>query len=53
MQVGTTNFINPAAAVEISMGIVQYYEAHSISDVAHLVGAMSADSGVSVIQSWL
>lgn len=53
VQVGTMNFINPSAAVEISKGIVQYCEAHSIGDVAHLVGAMSAEASVSVIESWL
>ena len=53
VQVGTANFLNPAAAVEISEGIVRYCETHSMSDAANLVGAMKADAGDSVIQSWL
>ncbi len=53
VQVGTANFINPAIGVGIAKGIAQYCERYSIDDVAELVGALQADTKMSVIQSWL
>ncbi|MCG6553313.1 MAG: dihydroorotate dehydrogenase [Candidatus Magnetominusculus sp. LBB02] len=38
--VGTVNFVNPAAAVEILEGIKQYMAGHSIDDINSLVGGM-------------
>jgi dihydroorotate dehydrogenase (NAD+) catalytic subunit len=53
VQIGTANFINPSAGVEISEGIARYCEAHAVNDVSQLIGAMIADANVSVVQSWL
>jgi dihydroorotate dehydrogenase (NAD+) catalytic subunit len=40
VQVGTANFVNPAAAVEIAEGIERYLERHGIADLADLVGTI-------------
>ncbi len=53
IQVGTQNFVNPASAVEISKGVAEYCAIHSIDNISQLVGSLSADANVSVIQSWL
>lgn len=53
IQVGTENFVNPAAAVEISRGVAAYCVHHSIDNISQLVGSLNADANVSVIQSWL
>jgi len=41
ISVGTVNFINPKASVEIIDGIRQYLKQHKISDIRKLVGALS------------
>jgi dihydroorotate dehydrogenase (NAD+) catalytic subunit len=38
--VGTHNFVNPGAGVEIAEGIAKYLADHGLSDVAQLVGAL-------------
>ena len=38
--VGTANFVNPHATVEIIDGIAQYCERHGIEDVQELIGAL-------------
>ena len=53
IQVGTANFINPAAACAIAEGLVRYCEEHSVTAMSSLVGAMKGDANVSVVQSWL
>ena len=53
VQVGTANFINPAAGIEIVDGIEQYCKEHGIPDVADLVGTLDAQSDLSVLHSWL
>jgi dihydroorotate dehydrogenase (NAD+) catalytic subunit len=53
VQVGTQNFVNPSAAVEISKGIAAYCVNHSIESVSQLIGTLNADTNASVIQSWL
>lgn len=53
VQVGTANYIDPAAGVKIAQGIVSYCEEHHIEDVGDLVGAMKEGVALSVIQSWL
>jgi dihydroorotate dehydrogenase (NAD+) catalytic subunit len=40
VQVGTANFVNPAAAIEIIDGIARYLERHGIADIAELVGTL-------------
>ena len=41
--VGTMNFVNPRASVEIAEGISRYMERHKITDVAELVGALKVE----------
>jgi len=53
VQVGTANFINPAAGISIAAGIVAYCDEHGIADAGALVGALDAGKGVSVLDSWL
>ena len=40
VQVGTANFVNPAAALEIVEGIERYLARHGIADIAELVGTL-------------
>lgn len=53
VQVGTANFIDPAAAIRIAAGIGEYCEKHNIKDAGSLVGCLDAKTGVSVLDSWL
>ncbi len=41
--VGTINFVNPRASVEIADGIARYMERHKMTDVAELVGALKVE----------
>ena len=52
VQVGTANFINPAAGIEIAAGIRKFCEQQSLEDVGMLVGGIQSDENNSVIQSW-
>ena len=38
--VGTANFVNPHATVEIIDGIAQYCKRHGVEDVQELIGAL-------------
>lgn len=38
--VGTANFVNPTATVEVIDGIAQYCEKHGVKDVCELIGAL-------------
>jgi len=53
VQVGTANFIDPAAGTTIADGIRRYCEEQGISDVGALVGSLDAKAGVSVVDTWL
>jgi len=53
VQVGTANFIDPAAAIKVAAGIERYCDDNNIPDVGDLVGSLDAQSGVSVLDSWL
>ncbi len=53
VQVGTANFIDPAAAIKIADGIRGFCEERGIPDVGQLVGSLDARGGVSVLESWL
>jgi len=53
VQVGTANFIDPAAGVKIAEGIDAWCNEQGIEDVGKLVGALDARGGVSVLESWL
>lgn len=38
--VGTANFMNPVATIEVVNGIVEYCERHGVNDVNELIGAL-------------
>lgn len=40
MSVGTANFHNPTATVEIVEGILEYMEEYGVKDIAELVGGV-------------
>jgi dihydroorotate dehydrogenase (NAD+) catalytic subunit len=42
VQVGTANFVNPNAAVEIATGMEKYLERHAINHVTDLIGAVKS-----------
>lgn len=53
VQVGTANFIDPAAGIKIAAGITAYCEEKGIADVGSLVGSLDAKISVSVLDTWL
>jgi dihydroorotate dehydrogenase (NAD+) catalytic subunit len=53
VQVGTANFIDPAAGIRIAEGICQFCDEQGIADVGSLVGSLVSPGNVSVIDSWL
>ena len=53
VQVGTANFVDPAAGVRIAEGIVRYCSEAGIADVGDLVGSLDVRGGVSILDSWL
>lgn len=53
VQVGTANFVDPAAGVKVAEGMAAYCAEHGIADMGSLVGALDARTGVSVLDSWL
>jgi dihydroorotate dehydrogenase (NAD+) catalytic subunit len=46
IQVGTGNFLNPGATVEILVGIVTYLKKQGINDVEDIVGGMNGKSSL-------
>lgn len=52
IQVGTANFIDPAAGIKIADGINAYCDANGIGDVGSLVGSLVTSGNVSVVDSW-
>jgi dihydroorotate dehydrogenase (NAD+) catalytic subunit len=40
VQVGTANFLNPGAAVNVLEGIEEYLERHSMDNITHLIGSL-------------
>ena len=43
IQVGTANFIDPAASVKILDGIEEYMDRHGVSDITELIGALKTN----------
>lgn len=41
VQVGTANFVNPRAAVEVTEGLAQWLEEHGVATIRELVGALT------------
>jgi len=53
VQVGTANFIDPAAGITIAEGIEAYCLQHGINDVASLVGSLDVGEALSVLDTWV
>ncbi len=53
VQVGTQNFIDPAACVKIAEGIDRFCDEQGIRSVSEIVGTLDSRAGVSVLESWL
>lgn len=53
VQVGSANFVDPAAGVKIVDGILAYCEERKIQSVRELVGSAEVSKENSVLQSWL
>lgn len=53
VQVGTANFIDPAAGITIASGMEAYCVEHGIVNMGELVGCLDAKTDVSVLSSWL
>lgn len=53
VQVGTANYLNPEAGIEIAAGIEKYCAENNMPDVGTLVGSLDARPDVSILQSWL
>ncbi len=53
VEVGTANYIDPAAGIKIAAGIEAFCKEHSIADAGELVGSLDAKTEFSAISSWL
>lgn len=53
VQIGTMNFVDPKVSVTIAEGMEHYCRTHNIPDISTLVGAVDANVGFSILQSWL
>jgi dihydroorotate dehydrogenase (NAD+) catalytic subunit len=53
VQVGTINFVDPAAGVRIGEGIASFCKDRNIADVGDLVGTLDARIEASILHSWL
>jgi dihydroorotate dehydrogenase (NAD+) catalytic subunit len=53
VQVGTANFIDPAAGIHVAAGIARFCEDEKIARVAELTGALQVKKQFSVLHSWL
>jgi dihydroorotate dehydrogenase (NAD+) catalytic subunit len=52
VEVGTANFIDPAAGTKIAKGMNSYCDEHGIKDIGTLVGSLITQQNISVIDSW-
>ena len=53
VQVGTANFIDPAAGMKIAAELNRYCDESGIADIGTLVGSLITRQNVSVVDSWL
>jgi dihydroorotate dehydrogenase (NAD+) catalytic subunit len=53
VQVGTANFVDPAAGMKIAAEMNSYCDASGIADIGTLVGSLITRHNVSVVDSWL
>ncbi len=53
VQVGTANFVDPAAGIKIAEGMNTFCDENRIEDIGSLVGSLVTTGNVSVVDSWL
>ncbi len=53
VQVGTANFIDPAAGIRIAAEMEHYCLENNIADLGMLVGSLDAKTDASILHSWL
>jgi dihydroorotate dehydrogenase (NAD+) catalytic subunit len=53
VQVGTANFLDPAAGMKIADGMNKFCDDNKIEDIGSLVGSLVTSGNVSVVDSWL
>jgi len=53
VQIGTMNFVDASISGKIAEGMAEYAERSNVPDLGSLVGALDANVGFSVLQSWL
>jgi dihydroorotate dehydrogenase (NAD+) catalytic subunit len=53
IQVGTANFLDPAAGMKIAEGMTKFCDDRKIDDIGSLVGSLVTTGNVSVVDSWL
>lgn len=53
VQIGTANFVNPAAGVSVAEGLRSFCEKSGMTSVGDLVGTLKTSGTVSVVDSWL
>jgi dihydroorotate dehydrogenase (NAD+) catalytic subunit len=53
IQVGTANFLDPAAGMKIAEGMGKFCDDRKIEDIGSLVGSLVTTGNVSVVDSWL
>jgi dihydroorotate dehydrogenase (NAD+) catalytic subunit len=53
VQIGTANFLDPAAGMKIADGMSRFCDERKIEDIGSLVGSLVTTGNVSVVDSWL
>jgi dihydroorotate dehydrogenase (NAD+) catalytic subunit len=53
VQVGMLNFVDPNTAAKIAEEMEEFFRTNDIADAQDFVGALKADVGSSILQSWL
>ena len=53
VQVGTANFVEPAAGIRVADGIAAFCSEQGLADVGELVGSLDARVDASILHSWL
>lgn len=53
VQIGTSNFVDPATGTSIPESIDRYCEKYSISHMNDLIGSLQTNKNVSIVDSWL
>ena len=53
VEIGTANYIDPAAGIRIAHGIREHCTRNDVKHVSDLVGLLKVDKKNSVLHSWL